>query len=115
MLAKNYRLRKDQDIKQVLKKGKAFYARDLGIKFLVNQEENSRFCFVVSNKVHKKAVYRNRLRRRIREVVRLNRESLKGHYDVVVLAKPNKEILARTYQELREEILYVFRKTGMLK
>lgn len=74
MLAKKNRLSKNMEIKKVLSKGRAFFNSFYTLKFLVGQEVNVgrvRFTVVVSTKVSKLAVRRNRIKRIIRETFKL--------------------------------------------
>jgi len=110
MLKKDFRLRKDKDVRRVLAKGKGFHGQFLGIKFLPNKLENNRFCLIISNKISKKSTKRNKIRRRLSEIVRLNLAKIKGNYDIVIIAKPKTEVLEKGYQELAEETLYLLNK-----
>jgi ribonuclease P protein component len=49
-----------------------------------NRRENYRLSIVVSKKVNKSAVVRNRIRRRLYESFRLKSEQFNGVYDIVV-------------------------------
>lgn len=92
MFARDFRLTKSQDIQQVLKKGRYRHVGALFlIKWLPNNKENHRIAIVVSSKVSKKAVDRNRIKRTLTNGV--SPELLRGtrNYDIVVVAK--KEIL----------------------
>ena len=51
--------------------------------------ENSRFGFIVSTKISKKAIVRNRIKRVMAEIVRSSLNKLKNGYDVVFLIKPS--------------------------
>ena len=50
--------------------------------------EHPRLGLIVSKKVSKKAVERNKLKRRLREIFRLNQNSLDS-FDIVIIAKQN--------------------------
>jgi len=89
--------------------GRPTFGRFLGLKTLPNRLEKSRYCFVISTKISKKATKRNLLKRRLREITRLSLLRLVGGYDVVVLTKPNSGILEKTYSELETEL------SGLLK
>ena len=55
MLPKKYRLTNKKDFEKVFKIGQGRHAKILGIKFVKNNLENSRFGFIVSKKVFSKA------------------------------------------------------------
>lgn len=71
MLKKTHRLAKDSAIKAALKAGRGFFGPLLTLRFLKNPTQK-RFTVVVSTKVDKRAVVRNRLKRMLREFIRLN-------------------------------------------
>lgn len=68
-LNKKNRLKKKRDFEDVFKKGKTVKGSFLFIKYKKNELGVSRFGFVVSIKVAKKAVDRNRIRRVLSEAV----------------------------------------------
>lgn len=70
-----------------------------------NAESSCRLGLTVSRKVGG-AVQRNRVKRLLREVFRYNRQTLKPHLDLVVLAKPG--IVDRTRAQLQDEFLARF-------
>jgi ribonuclease P protein component len=89
MLASKYRLKKKinfarVEIDGVMRQSKSF---GMGI-FNRKDEDNSRFGFIISTKISKKAVARNRIKRIIAEVVRKNLNKIKKSLDVVFLIKP---------------------------
>jgi ribonuclease P protein component len=87
MLKRINRLSTKRDITLVFNKGRASHGKGAVVKLRSNNLDKSRFAFVVSTKISKKAVERNRIRRRMREVVRLVFDEIRTGYDVVVIAK----------------------------
>jgi len=69
------------------------------IKYKKNSTSGSDVKIIVSLKVSKKAVVRNKIRRRIREI--LKPKDLSG-YDLVVIT--NKDILDKDFQEIKKMI-----------
>lgn len=85
MLGKKHRLAKTKDVKLTFERGRAFFNPLFTLKFLKKPQPPARFAVVVSTKVSKKAVARNRIKRHIREFVRLNiQRFVPGDYSVVV-------------------------------
>lgn len=88
MLAKRNKIAEEDRITAVLKKGKRTRGIFIQIACLTGIKSHSRFCAIVSKKLAKKAIERNRLRRRIYEIIRLNWNRLPQKcYDVVVLCR----------------------------
>ena len=85
MFSKHLRLAKNKDVKAVFARGRTFFSPLMNVKFVAASQ--SRFTVVVSTKVSKKAVARNRLKRIIREFLRKNLGSLAGG-DYAVILKP---------------------------
>lgn len=70
MLSGDNRLKKKKDFEYVFKKGKGFKEDFLFVKLVKNNLKITRFGFVVGYKVSKKAVLRNKVKRRLRETVK---------------------------------------------
>jgi len=71
MYAKQYRLRLTWLINKVIKKGRAIHTPFFVCKTLISRIEHPQFCIMISAKVHKSAVKRNKVRRRIQEIIRI--------------------------------------------
>lgn len=86
MLKKTNRLAKATDIAAAFARGRSFFNPFFTIKFF-SQLSVKRFTVVVSTKVFKSAVKRNRLKRIVREYIRKNLDKFKsGSY--LIIAKP---------------------------
>jgi len=86
MLSKPHRLSKTRDVENVFARGRYFSSPLFRLKFLKSSNK-PRFTVVVSTKVSKKAVKRNRLKRLVREFVRLRLENFSGG-DYVLMVQP---------------------------
>lgn len=76
------------------------------IRFLKRKDLHSRFGFVVSKKVSKKAVERNYIKRRLREIVRSTPLLFGTGYDYVFIVKknPDKTSFAAMQESVRRVI-----------
>ncbi len=113
MLLKKYKLRKKNDFKYVFENGK--YQNNSFIRLKIvknNQIEISRFGFMVSSKISKKAVERNKIRRRLERIVQLNIRKIKTGFDVIILAKP--EINKKDYMEIQKDLVNLFTKINLI-
>jgi len=88
MLPKKYRLKKKDDFAKVMRSGGAAADECLILKFCGNQQETSRVGFVCSKKVAKRAVARNKIKRRLREIVRKLLPAINPGLDLVFLTRP---------------------------
>lgn len=75
----------------------------LRIVFRPNEFDHPRLGLAVSRKVSKRAVVRNRIKRRLRELFRRNGEHVPPSVDLVVIAMPPMRDLG--FQETREVFL----------
>lgn len=110
MIKKEKRLRKKKDIENVFKNGKSFYCEMLGTKILKNNLGFNRYCVIISANISKKAVERNKIRRRIKAVILKEEPLLKKGFDCLVIAK--KEILPANFCLITDNIKSIFKKVG---
>jgi len=84
---KQLRLTRSNDIRAVFRSGKRLHDPHLRVVFRPNELGHPRFCVPVSRKVAKRAVVRNRIRRRIREAFWEPLKQMNQGIDLVVLAR----------------------------
>lgn len=116
MLAKKYRLNKTKDIEKILGKGQILFSPFLNLKYLSyaagTPAPNSHFCIIISTKISKKAVVRNRAKRQISAVLEKILPNLKKPLDAVVLTKP--AITVADFSQIEAEIKQLLAKAGAL-
>ena len=88
MLASNFRLKQQKDFKKTFSTGKAAGSYLFVVKHSQNNVKNSRFAVIVSNKVSKKAVLRNKIRRRVKSWLLEQKENILPGQDVIIITKP---------------------------
>lgn len=113
MLAKENRIRLDKEFDRVFKTSQSFYVKTLGIKVATNDLAYSRFGILISLKVSKKAVVRNKLRRQIRAIISQELPLMKPGKDVIIIVLPL--ILNKKFEEIKEELIRGFKKLGLYK
>ncbi len=113
MLPKISRLCKKKDFENIFEKGRTQSSGLFRIRFVKNTLQYSRFAVVVSNKTAKLAVTRNRIRRQIREILRLNMPMIQEGYDIVFYIQ--KDAIGRPFEELKEQSFFVLKKSGLAK
>ncbi|MBI4101365.1 MAG: ribonuclease P protein component [Candidatus Nealsonbacteria bacterium] len=86
MLSRIYRLKKEADIRRVFRDGKTLKDPPLSLRRAPNNLECSRFGFVIPVKAAKKATVRNKIKRRMSEMIRSRLPKIKKGFDVLILA-----------------------------
>ncbi len=117
MLKKQNRLTKRTDINRVHTKGTAFFTKLFVMKFIRNELDYSRFAIVISSKVHKHAVARNRARRVMHGMLESTLAMIKPGYDIIFILSPrcfseDKKRLAR--KALRDTTVFALRSSKLL-
>jgi ribonuclease P protein component len=112
MLSKENRLTKEKEFENVFKKGKVLKEKNLVLKFVKNDLKKNRFGFIVSQKVSKKAVVRNKVKRRLRQIMRKKMKKIKKGLDLVFVALPGIEKLG--FSEVNEIIENILNKSQTL-
>lgn len=100
------RLRNAGQFRAVYSAGRKKSSRSFVVFSLPNQSETTRFGLTTPRKVGK-AHERNRIRRRVREILRHGRGSISPGYDVVI--NPRRSVLERDFAALDAELLSTLR------
>ena len=109
-MRRQYRLRRNADFQRVRREGQ-FYASPLMVlAFLHNELDYSRFGFVVSKRIGN-AVKRNKIKRRLREAVRLRLPKIKPGFDVVFIAR--RPIAGAAYADIEKWVDRLLTKADM--
>jgi ribonuclease P protein component len=111
VLAKKYRLTRAEDFKRVHSQGQSWVNNKLILCRYHSELDFSRFGFSVSRKMGG-AVVRNRIKRLLREVVRLHLEQVVPGWDVIIVAR--KGIVGVTYSTVERSILALLHTSGLL-
>ncbi|HEV7951850.1 MAG TPA: ribonuclease P protein component [Candidatus Saccharimonadales bacterium] len=102
-------------LRYVYKNGQAIRSRLITIKYTHNpHRKDSRFAVVVSKKVHKSAVGRNRMRRRIYEIVRQELPNIPRAHDVAIMIFSS-EVITLPNEELKDIIRQLFAQADLHK
>ena len=100
MLQQRYRFHGYGGLRYLYRHASAERSRLLTVKYVANRRRRMpRIAVVVSKKVHKSAVGRNRLRRRVYEILRQHVPYFTGVYDVALIITSS-EVLATPHDEL---------------
>ncbi len=110
MLARRYRFHGHGSFNYLFKHGHTARGHLLLIRYIKNEKRpHGRIGVVVSKKVAKSAVVRNRIRRRIFEAVRLRQPYIKGAYDIAFITL-NKDLATVKSSELTRDVEMVLKR-----
>lgn len=114
MISTRYRFHGRNSLRTVLSRGQTHRSDGLSLRLLPNpRRSNYRAAVIVSRKVHKSAVVRNRIRRRVYERVRILCAALPAAYDLVFLVYDEK-IAEMPPAELDAQLQRLLRRAGLL-
>lgn len=115
MIANEYRFHGHNSLRYVYSNGKAVRSQLFTVKYVYNSHRtHPRFSVVVSKKVIKSAVGRNRVRRRLYEYLRVNTDKLSGVYDIVIICSSG-ELRALPFAHIAEQLDLLFTKAHLYK
>lgn len=112
MLPRPHRLTKDKDFKRIFKQGKGFREQILVLKTIDNSLKKSRFGFIVSNKISKRATVRHKIKRRLRKIISLRINNITKGKDVILVAQPG--MAEKTYQEIEKVMTRLLIKARLI-
>ncbi len=113
MLPKENRLVQKPDFERVKEKGEKFQSNLFGLLVYPTGKEQSRFGFVISTKLSKKAVRRNRAKRLLREQIKRLLSFIRPGFDIVFLGK--KPLIEANLSKIEKETNRLFKKARLLK
>lgn len=108
MIGRTNRFHGQSSLRKVYSNGKSVRGGLIGLKYLQrNVNKPYRVAVVVSKKVHKSAVARNRIRRRIYEVIRVSEVQPKNGCDMIftVFGEQAKDMPSDKLQALVAELI----------
>ena len=115
MIPSPFRFHGHNSLRYVYTNGKAVRSQPLTIKWVKNTHRSKpRISVVVSKKVLKSAIGRNRIRRRIYEYMRTHLDQLNDVYDIVVITT-SPELRDMPYGELSDQMDTLLEKAGVFK
>ena len=113
MLASKNRFHRRNHLNYVHRKGRMLRSPSISIRFLDNQKhEDYRVAVMVSKKVAKSAVKRNRIRRRVYSVVEKLQPPLKASVDLIVMVYDEK-VAEMDYPELEDTLTKMIDKANL--
>lgn len=115
MLSKPNQLKKDKEFRKVFKQSKPLYFGNLVLRFSKNPAINtSRFGFVVSNKIDKRATRRNGIKRRLRAIARNVMPQINTGYDLIIIVNKN-YTFPYSIKEIESDVVALLKKGGLIR
>lgn len=108
-----HRLKRGSDFDRVFRQGKRLAGRYVCLHYISNDEDRTRVGLTVSKKVDKRAVRRNLIKRRLREIFRKNMTLFPERHDIIIRAMPG--CADAQYGELQDEVLLLAANAGLKK
>jgi ribonuclease P protein component len=108
VLKKINRIGNKKDFLEIKNKGKMIYSPIFGLLTLKKEDKEKKFGFIISKKISKRAVDRNKIKRYLSEGVRKSLENIEEGTRGVFLVK--REILNKKLEEVVVEVEKVFKK-----
>lgn len=114
MLAKSHRFHGYGSLRYAYQRGGQVKDQYLSVRSIENSRRNTYRCaVVVSRKVNKSAVARNKIRRKIYEIVRLNSQNITRPFDIVISVYDG-SIVQLSPIELEKRIIDLFVKAKIV-
>jgi len=110
LLQRRYRLTGKAQFQGVYGSGRSYVGSYLVLYVKENRLDHTRIGFTVSKKIGK-AVVRNRIKRKLREVCRLNLDRFAKGYDIIFVAR--RKIKGISYRLVEQEIEKLCGKAGL--
>ncbi len=111
MLPRKYRINR-QLFKEIFSKGKNFHSDLIFLKIADITDKNPCFTFVVPKKTVKKAVIRNKIKRRARDIIYKNLSLFKNGVGAIFFFKKGSEKL--NFPEFQKEIMAISKKSKII-
>lgn len=109
-MGKNYlRIKKNNEFQRIFAKGKRGFSSRLTL--LYQPSDKTRMGICVSKK-HGGSVTRNRIKRLLREIFRLNGNKIKKNYAYILVPRTAEDY---KYRELEKDFLFILKKHDLLE
>jgi len=105
-------LTKNYEFKRLYNKGKSVASKYVVVYCIKNNNSENRLGITVSTKLGG-AVQRNRIRRRLKEIYRLNEHTLRMGFNIVLVAR--QRCRHAGWSELESSVLSIFDKLGLVE
>ena len=113
MISKRYRFHSRGGVRYTYQNGKTIRGSKISLVFADNSRNRQRYAVVVSKKILKSAVGRNRIRRRVYEAIRAELPKVEKPVDCIFIIY-SKDILDIDYKEIRSLIHNLLKEANII-
>ena len=115
MISRKHRFHGYNSLKFVYRNGRVARGSAFAVKAALNEKRrNYRVAVVVARKVNKSAVARNRMRRRLYEIVREVDDRISGPYDIAITVFQN-SLLESSHSQVKTQLVKQLKDAGVIK
>lgn len=111
-MKRRYRVHTDKRFQEIRRQGRSYANHLLVLCALPNDLPYSRFGFTVNSRIGN-AVQRNRIKRRLREIMRLQQDTLQLGWDIVLIAR--QPIRNADYHEMETACARLLRRAQLFR
>ncbi|MED4600599.1 ribonuclease P protein component [Paenibacillus validus] len=112
-MEKKNRLTKREYFDKVYKHGKSSANHQFVLYYKAQPQQASFRLGVSVSKKLGNAVVRNRIRRVLKEIIRLNAPKIPGGYDLILIAR--KPVVEMSYREIEKSVFHVLKRASLLR
>lgn len=110
-MQRRLRLRRSSDFHRLRNEGRTYRHRTMILSLIPNALPHNRYGFITGRRVGP-AVVRNRVRRHLREAVRLLHPRLEQGYDIAIIARPG--LVNQPFVAVQQILTQLFDQSGLL-
>lgn len=111
MLPRKNRIRKNKDFRNIYQHGELHFSQYFVLHAFKSDKRGSTRIGIVPSRRIKKAVLRNKLKRRIREIFKQHSKKIKDGYDLVINTRG--DAVNASFEELKKDFDYLIKKSQL--
>ncbi|MGM0446055.1 MAG: ribonuclease P protein component [Bacillota bacterium] len=104
-------LKQKKDFQKVFNLGKSTASKYLVLYWNPNKLNNNRYGFSISKRIGK-AVVRNKLKRRLKEIIRTRLNNTACGYDIIIIAR--RPVNSLGFSEIKDDLKNLYKKAGLI-